>query len=311
MTNRVKNSSSKLDKTALILGAGYTARPFMRALHHAGYQIIATYRSQPARLLGLPEGALTNIGFNGALNPTLRHAFENADVILSSIAPFNTRANGTDTKLAAPHADAVLKALSTLRPKHKAWIGYLSASSVYGDLHGAWAYEDSPVKTKLQRGRNRAEAELAWLETGWPVHIFRLAGIYGPPYSGGRNPFARINSGKARRIIKAGHVFNRIHVDDIAGALMQSIKNPNPQRIYNLADGNPAPPQDVLSYAAKLMGVSAPPIITIDDPELSAMACSFYSESKRIAIDRAKSELGWTPKYPDYEIGLKAIFDTR
>ena len=288
----------------------------MRALHHAGYQIIASYRSQPARLNGLPVGALTNIGFNGVLNPALQHAFENADVILSSIAPFNTRANGAKTglstaDLAAPYADAALKALSKLRPKNKAWIGYLSASSVYGDLHGAWVHEDSPVKTKLQRGRNRAEAELAWLETGWPVHIFRLAGIYGPPYSGGRNPFARINSGKARRIIKAGHVFNRIHVDDITGALMQSIQNPNPQRIYNLADGNPAPPQDVLSYAAKLMGVSAPPIITIDDPELSAMARSFYSESKRIAIDRAKSELGWTPKYPDYEIGLKAIYDAR
>ena len=214
MTNRVKNSSSTPAKTALILGAGYTARPFMRALHHAGYQIIATYRSQPARLIGLPEGALTNIGFNGVLNPALQHAFENADVVLSSIAPFNKGENGKQAGLStadlaatdrtASYADAALKALSALRPKHKAWIGYLSASSVYGDLRGAWVHEDSPVKTKLRRGRNRAEAELAWLETGWPVHIFRLAGIYGPPYSGGRNPFARINSGKARRIIKAG-----------------------------------------------------------------------------------------------------------
>ena len=240
---------------------------------------------------------MTEIGFNGSQSPDLKTAFETADVILTSVAPFKATTNRGE------FTDPVLAALTGLTPKQSSWVGYLSATSVYGDLRGEWANEDSPVAPSLRRGKARAEAEIAWIETDWPVHIFRLAGIYGV----GRNAFARLRSGAARAVIKEGHVVNRIHVQDICSALLKSIDAPNPQRIYNLADGNPAPPQDVINYAAKLIGAAPPKTVLLDSPEISDMARTFYAETKRISADRARTELGWSPKYPTYQDGLSAI----
>jgi len=147
-----------------------------------------------------------------------------------------------------------------------AWVGYLSATSVYGDRQGQWAFEDELLRPLTRRGKNRANAELQWLETGaaihvFPVHVFRLAGIYGP----GRNGFKRLREGKARAVIKAGHIVNRIHLDDIVSALLASIDAPSPLKIYNIADGQiyniadgPAPPQEVINYTADLIDSPRP-----------------------------------------------------
>lgn len=159
-----------------------------------------------------------------------------------------------------------------------------------------------------KRGVQRIEAELAWLESGAPVHIFRLAGIYGPSRGGvSRHPFTRLRAGTARAVIKPGHVVNRIFVDDIASAVMASIARPDPTRVYNLADDAPAPPQDVINFAAALIGMPQPPQLGYETAEISKMARSFYLETKRVSNQRAKDWLDWSPQYPDYQSGLRAI----
>jgi len=285
-------------KSALIIGAGYTARSLVPHLQARGYKVAATRRSKPVDIQGVEE-----VPFQEGTSKALRAAFETADIILNSVPPFKLPSK-PPSQNAPKFADTALAALHGLTPKKSSWVGYLSATSVYGDLGGAWANEDSPVAPSLPRGKVRADAEIAWIETGWPVHIFRLAGIYGA----GRNAFDKLRAGTARAVIKEGHIVNRIHVEDICAALLKSIDAPNPQSIYNLADGNPAPPQDVLNYAADLIGAVRPKTVSIDSSEVTTMAQTFYAESKRIDASRAKTELGWSPKYPTYQAGLEAIY---
>lgn len=282
-------------KSALLIGAGYTARHFIPHLRARGYMVTATQRSKSLGIDGVTE-----IPFPADVSQSFKSIFETADVILNSVPPAKT----PNPKFADPTL-AALAALDGLTPKENSWIGYLSATSVYGDLGGAWAAEDSPVAPSLPRGKARANAEIAWIETGWPVHIFRLAGIYGP----GRNGFDKLRAGTARAVVKDGHVVNRIHVEDICSALLKSIDAPDPQAIYNLADGHPAAPQDVLYYAAELIGAARPKTVTIDSPEITAMARTFYAETKRIDASRARNALGWSPQYPSYKSGLKAIYE--
>ncbi len=188
-----------------------------------------------------------------------------------------------------------------------AWLGYLSTTGVYGDHQGGWVGESTPLAPSTRRGRWRMEAEAAWqalaAETGLPLHIFRLAGIYGP----GRGPFEKVRQGTARRIIKPGQVFSRIHVEDIAQVLEASIARPNPGAAYNLCDDDPAPPEDVIAHAAELLGLPVPPAIPFDEAEMTPMARSFYAESKRVRNDRIKKELGVDLLYPDYRSGLAAL----
>lgn len=160
-----------------------------------------------------------------------------------------------------------------------------------------------PRAPVTERGHWRVLAEDAWLESGLPVHVFRLAGIYGP----GRSALDRIREGRAQRVMKPGQVFSRIHVEDIAAVLRRSLEQPRPGRAYNVADDLPAPPQDVLTFAAGLLGLPPPPEVAFDAAELSPMARSFYSESKRIANRRIREELGVDLAYPDYRAGLRAI----
>ena len=272
-------------QSALLLGAGYVARALTPNLLAKGWDVHVTTRSGETSLKNV-----TCYKFNGTASETLQSTFVNADMIISSIPPAKT---GTDPALAA---------LKHLTPNAK-WVGYLSATSVYGDRAGQWAFEAEAPSPTLPRGMRRAEAELAWIETLWPVHIFRLAGIYGP----GRAPFEKLRNNKARAIVKDGHVVNRIHVEDILSALLLSLNKPDPLSLYNLADGHPAQPQDVLDYAAGLLQVPPAPRIELDDPSLSALARSFYAETKRISADKARQELGWAPKYRSYRDGLAAI----
>ena len=163
--------------------------------------------------------------------------------------------------------------------------------------------EDAPLDPGTPRGELRLAAEEAWSATGLPVHIFRLAGIYGP----GRGPFAKIRAGSARRIIKPGQIFSRIHRDDIAGALLASIERPRPGGVYNVCDDLPAPPEEVIAYAARLLGMPPPPEEPFETAEMTAMARSFYSESKRVSNRRLKRELGVELLYPTYREGLTAL----
>ena len=222
--------------------------------------------------------------------------------LISSIPPAD---NGDDPVIAGLAPD-----IKGRFPKLE-WAGYLSATSVYGDRGGQWVFEEELIRPVTQRGLFRAHAEMAWIESGLPVHIFRLAGIYGPDLQGvSRNAFARLRSGQARAVIKPGHVVNRIHVLDLARAVMASIDRPNPLRIYNIADGHPAPPQDVLGFAAHLISASPPRRVDFETAELSKMARSFYQETKRVDISRVRRELGWEPEYANYKSGLQQIYDS-
>lgn len=186
---------------------------------------------------------------------------------------------------------------------HLRWIGYLSTTGVYGDHGGAWVDENSPLTPSGDRGRRRLRAEQAWLSLAQPAHLFRLAGIYGP----GSSALDSVREGRARRVVKAGQVFSRIHVDDIAAVLMASMAHPNPGAAYNVCDDDPAPPADVITYACELLKVAPPPLVPYEQAELSAMARSFYDDNKRCSNRRIKDELGVTLRYPDYRVGLDAI----
>ncbi|WP_172298080.1 SDR family oxidoreductase [Pseudoruegeria sp. HB172150] len=280
-------------KTLLSFGHGYSARALARRLLPTGWRIIGTTR-KPDR-----TEELRNEGISPRIWPgtDISADLEQATHLLISAGP---GAEG-DPVLNALRADLVNAA------PHIEWAGYLSTTGVYGDHGGGWVDESTPLSPTTKRGKLRVDAEAAWqglaTETGLPLHIFRLAGIYGP----GRGPFAKVRAGTARRIVKPGQVFSRIHVEDIAQVLAASIARPNPGAIYNLCDDDPAPPEDVIAHAAELLGLPLPPAEDFDTAELTPMARSFYAESKRVTNDRIKEELGVKLKYPTYRDGLAAL----
>ena len=259
----------------LLVGEGYVARALRPGLERAGARVDATARDGEWALAG----------------PRARAAFAAASHVLVSVPP--GRAAGPDP---------ALRALGGAETRAD-WIGYLSATSVYGDRAGGWAFEGEAPTPGLARGVRRADAEAAWLERFSATHLFRLAGIYGP----GRSPFAALRDGTARVVEAPGHVVNRIHVEDIARALLLSMARPCPGEILNIADGRPAPPWEVTDFAAHLLGLPPPPRVPLMDRSVSDMARSFYRETKRIAVGRAASRLGWTPLYPSYRAGLEAV----
>ena len=191
-----------------------------------------------------------------------------------------------------------------------AWIGYLSTVGVYGDCQGQWVDETSPTRPISERSLRRVQAERAWLafakESGRRVELFRLAGIYGP----GRSVIDTIRAGTAKRIVKPGQVFNRIHVDDVARTLAASIDKATGHSIFNVSDDEPAPPQDVVAYAAELMGLPVPPEVAFEASGLKGMAASFWAESKRVRNTRIKADLGVELIYPTYREGLRALAAT-
>ena len=189
------------------------------------------------------------------------------------------------------------------------WVGYLSTTGVYGDRGGDWVDENSELRPTSKRGSRREKAEEQWLSfqqsQGVPVHIFRLAGIYGP----GRSALDSIRAGVARRIDKPGHAFSRIHVEDIVRVLIASMAQPNPGQIYNVCDDEAAPSHEVIAYAYELLGRPPPPLIPFDQADMSPMARSFYSDNKRVRNDRIKTELGVDLKYKTYREGLQGCMD--
>ncbi len=183
-------------------------------------------------------------------------------------------------------------------------VTYLSTTGVYGNLDGGWAMDWSDANPQSIRGERRVAAEQAWLNARPDARIVRLPGIYGP----GRSPLDRVREGRARRVIKPGQVFSRAHVGDIATGLLALI-NADVTGIFNLCDEEAAPPQDVIAFAAELLGMEAPPEISFEEADLSAMAQSFYSECKRVSNARLKAATGWKPTYPTYREGMRAIFE--
>lgn len=273
-------------KTLLSLGHGYTARALARLLIPQGWRVIGTVRDPSRAAVLRAEGAEPLI-WPGDLAPALAKATH----ILASAAP--DAAGDPFLAIAGPQ-------IAASRPE---WVGYLSTTGVYGDHQGGWVDETTPLTPTSRRGEQRVLAEAQWQATGLPVHVFRLAGIYGP----GRGPFEKVRDGTARRIIKPGQIFSRIHVDDIAQVLAASIARPKPGAAYNVCDDDPAPPEDVLSHAARLLGLPEPPAVPFDQADLTPMARSFYSESKRVRNDRIKTELGVRLIHPGYREGLAAL----
>ena len=200
-----------------------------------------------------------------------------------------------------------LAPLLTSRAARPGWIGYLSTTGVYGDRQGGWVFEQSSLSPGSQEGRRRVEAEAGWRDLAQAralkLSVFRLPGIYGP----GRSTLDRLRAGDARRMIKPGHVFSRIHVDDLASGLAASLATPERDGAYNLCDDEPAAPCDVATYAAGLLGVPPPPEAMFDPEQLSPMARRFWAESKRASNACAKAALGWRPLYPTYREGLAAV----
>ncbi|MEM9476734.1 MAG: SDR family oxidoreductase [Pseudomonadota bacterium] len=279
--------------TLLSFGHGFSAKALTPILTGRGWRVIGTTRSADKADAVRASGAEPLIWPGGDLAPALAGATH----LLISAGP-------------GPDGDPVLNAarddIAAVAPTIQ-WAGYLSTTGVYGDHQGGWVDETTPLAPSTRRGALRVAAEAAWQslasETGLPLHIFRLAGIYGP----GRGPFAKVRNGTARRIVKPGQVFSRIHVEDIAQVLAASIDRPRPGAIYNLCDDDPAPPQDVLAHAADLLGLPLPPEVPFEEAEMTPMARSFYAESKRVRNDLIKSELGVHLKYPDYRTGLQAL----
>jgi nucleoside-diphosphate-sugar epimerase len=276
--------------TLLTLGHGYCATALADRLLPTGWQILGTART-PEGCSALAEQGITPVPWRPDV---LKFALSQASHVLVSAGPKDA---------ADPSLEAIGPALAE-RAKDLEWVGYLSTTGVYGDQDGAWIDEDCELRPSTKRGQSRLRAEQAWQAIpDLPLHIFRLAGIYGP----GRGPFAKVRNGTARRIIKPDQVFSRIHVEDIAQVLHTSMLMPEPGDIFNVCDDEPAPPQDVIQLAAELLNLPVPPAVPIDEVEMTPMARSFYSENKRVSNKRLKEELGIELKYPDYRVGLKAL----
>ena len=273
-------------------GLGYSAMALIARLRDDGWRIAGTCRSPEKQARLAAEGIDALLFDRDRPLDDAAAALAGVSHILSSVPP------DADGDPVIDHHGRDLAALDNV-----AWAGYLSTTGVYGDRGGDWVTEDDDLRPSTERGRRRVAAERAWLALPLPVHLFRLAGIYGP----GRNQLAAVRNGTAKRIDKPGQVFSRIHVDDIAAVLAASIRRPNPGAAYNVCDDEAAPPQDVVAFAADLLGIEPPPLVPFDAAELSPMGRSFYAESKRVRNDRIKSELGVELTYPDYRAGLRAL----
>ncbi|RTL72894.1 MAG: SDR family oxidoreductase [Hyphomicrobiales bacterium] len=276
-------------------GLGYSAQELARKLSGRADHVVGTHTGSA----GAPMRGLTLVTYRGdGPSQDVRAHLDGVTHVLVSIPPdlegdIVLRQHGLD-----------LAQLPSLE-----WVGYLSTIGVYGDAKGTWIDETHALRPKSERSLRRVHTENAWLkfadETGKRVEIFRLSGIYGP----GRSVIDNLRAGTARRIVKSGQVFNRIHVEDIARVVAKAIDTPTEHRIYNVTDDEPAPPEDVMVFAAGLLGIEPPPAIPFEQAELSPMAASFWAENKRVRNDRIRNVLRADLLYPTYREGLQAILN--
>lgn len=278
----------------LCLGMGYVATALAKRLSTADWSIAGTCTTAAKQKTLESKGfAATLFSREHALSPSI---LEGVTHLVCSIPPDE-------------HGDLASEWLAANLAKTKGvhWAALLSTTGVYGDRDGAWVDEDVDLRPTSLRSTRRAAAEARWraLQTAhaFPVHIFRLAGIYGPD----RNPLDRVRNGTARRIVKPGLMLSRIHREDIVGTLSASIERPDPGAIYNVADDEPAPPQDVVAFGCTLLGVAPPPEESFETATISPMARSFYADNKKIRNDRLGRDLGYHLTYPTYREGLTAL----
>lgn len=281
----------------LILGAGFSGKAIAKAFLPLAQSVAGTTRSAD-KLAAIADGGIQALVYDGVvISADLAAVMQRTTHLIQSIAP------GRDgDPMMRPDATPLLDLMPNLK-----WAGYLSTVGVYGDHGGAWVTEDASLEPVSARSVERVAAEKDWLAFGQdnalPVAVLRLSGIYGP----GRNGFCNIAAGTARRLIKPGQVFNRIRVEDIAGvALFLSERSMG--GIFNVTDHEPAPPQDVVLEASRLMGVAPPPEIPFETAELSPMARSFYGENKRVSNARLRDR-GYVFRFPDYRISLADLWE--
>ena len=279
----------------LFFGLGFSAKALAERLARQGWTVSATSRSETG------AAAIRAMGYRGLVfdgsKPLPPEALDGVTHVVNSAPP----GDDGDPVLRQHAADFAARA------QQFRWVAYLSTTGVYGDHGGGLVTEDTPLTPNTERGHKRLLAETQWLELwrtdGLPVMIFRLAGIYGP----GRNQLLSLIDGTAKRVIKQGQIFSRIHVADIANTLQASIAHPHPGRAYNVCDDEACPPQDVVEFGAELLGLAVPPDVPFEAAQLSPMAKSFYADSKRVSNDRIVKELGVRLSYPTYREGLAAI----
>ena len=282
--------------TLFVFGLGFSARRFSECARDRFPRIVATVTdADKARAIEAETGLTMRAFGPEADDPRIPDDLAAADALLVSVPPDRD-------------GDPVLRRFrETIARSRIGWIGYLSTIGVYGDHGGAWIDETTPATPKSARSQGRLAVENAWLalgaETGKAVQVFRLSGIYGP----GRNPIVKLRDGRSQRIVKAGQVFNRIHIDDIAATLLASLDRPRPGAVYNVTDDEPAPPQVVTDHAAALTGLPLPPEVDFETADLSPMARSFYGENKRVRNRLIREELGVALAYPTYREGLEAL----
>ena len=279
--------------TMLIIGFGYSARAFAGEWRDEGSRIRVTTRT-PTSCERLLAGGWETLCFDGGtVSSALLEAMQETTQCLISAPPGEA-------------GDPVLLSGLMGAARRLERVIYLSTVGVYGDHQGSWVDENTPLRPVSARSHQRVAVEDAWREAakthGFDLGIFRLSGIYGP----GRSAIDNLRAGTARRIIKPGQVFNRIHVGDIAGALCCAFKHPGRLTTCNLTDDEPAPPEDVVTYAAGLLGMPPPPAVSFEDANLSEMGRSFYGEVKRVSNARLKHELGYALRFPSYREGLRA-----
>jgi len=283
-----------------VFGLGYSGARMARTCLADGWGVGGTCRNDAAAATLRRLGIETFLFDRGHALADPGAALAGTTHLLSSVPP-----DGEGDAVLDCHGGdiAALKGIE--------WVGYLSTTGVYGDRDGGEVDESSALSPTSARARQRVQAEAGWLALGkvhdLPVHIFRLAGIYGP----GRSAIDAVRSGTARRIAKPGHVFSRIHVDDIVATLRASAARPNSGAVYNVCDDHPAPSEAVIACACELLGIEPPPLIPIEKAELSPMAASFYRDNKRVSNARIKRELGVRLRFPDYRAGLAGILKSQ
>ncbi|MCW8408870.1 SDR family oxidoreductase [Legionella sp. PATHC035] len=278
-----------------IFGFGYTANRLAQRLIQLGFNVVGTTRHAPQKAMTHPA-KITLIDFQAA---DLEYYLSQSTHLLMSVPP--------DARM----GDLVLSSYAELIRENRAhiqWLGYLSSTGVYGDYQGNWVDEESICKPKSATGILRLQAEKAWYSYAesnqLPLHIFRLAGIYGPQ----RNPLERIVAGKKFSIFKEGQVFSRIHVDDIVSVLLASIKIPHPLSTYNVADDEPAASHEVDAYAASLLKQAPLPLIPFEEASLSPREQEFYWSNRRVSNLKIKNELNIVLQYPSFREGLMQLW---
>jgi len=273
-----------------VFGPGYVGLAFARRMVDRGWRVAASVRSN--------ADALASLGIEPIPLPDAADAAATADAILVTAPPDELGCPGL------PHIALALAARSEPPP----WIGYLSSTGVYGDRGGRWVFEHSALAAQSVSGARRVAAEHDWLavamETRARLAVLRLPGIYGP----GRSAFDRLRAGTARRVVRPGQVFSRIHLDDLCAAIEAAMTQGPPVAAYNVCDDEPAPPQDVIACAAAMLGLPPPPEVAYDSAAETAARRRFFEESKRVSNALAKAALGWRPTYPTYREGLAAIW---